>query len=392
MRTISERHLQAIWYDQKLRPDDLHTIDGDSAQVLDPGTWNLEAGPDFLGAKLKVGGLHVSGDAEMHLHPSDWTNHRHAGDPAYAHVAVHVTWFHAPPPPDLPCGCLTICLGDSFRDAPTFSADEIDLGVYPYARMPTGPRPCTGRFGTDAMLAFLREAGETRLRLKAERLAARLALGGDPFQVFCGELLAAFGYKHNSAPFRALAAALPWSDLPPEREALRHCLECVSQMRVLPTIPWRRANVRPANSPERRLDSVAVLLEKGRDLKQAFDDLDLATRKGQRIALGILGEAGVGQRRGAAILANLLVPFAIAEGRLKRFPERLFAEDVNSIVRMTAMRLFGTDHNQALYASNGLLIQGLIHVHHVHCLAARADCSNCGLVRSMDQRKENVTS
>ena len=118
-RPISERHVQALWYDGALRPKDLRTTDGLSVRVIDPGVWNVEAGPDFSHAVLEVGPTRrrVVGDVEIHLHPSDWHAHGHSSDPAYESVIAHVTWYAAPPDPALdgpPAHCLRFCLGDSF--------------------------------------------------------------------------------------------------------------------------------------------------------------------------------------------------------------------------------------------------------------------------------------
>ena len=79
------------------------------------------------------------------------------------------------------------------------------------------------------------------------------------------------------------------------------------------------------------------------------------------------------------MLTNVLIPFARAEERLPRVPEWIFPEELNATVRLMAFRLFGRDHNPALYAGNGLLIQGLIHVHRTCCLAVHPDCSECPL-------------
>ena len=49
---------------------------------------------------------------------------------------------------------------------------------------------------------------------------------------------------------------------------------------------------------------------------------------------------------------------------------------------MTAFRLLGRDHNPALYAGNGLLTQGLIHIHRTICLNVHPDCSDCMLVHA----------
>ena len=90
---VTERHVQAIWYDGTLRPSSLHTTQGEPVEVLDPGEWNREAGPDFRHAAIKVGDRLMNGDVEIHLRPSDWRAHGHAQNPAYADVIAHVTWF-----------------------------------------------------------------------------------------------------------------------------------------------------------------------------------------------------------------------------------------------------------------------------------------------------------
>ena len=93
------------------------------------------------------------------------------------------------------------------------------------------------------------------------------------------------------------------------------------------------------------------------------------------------GERFMGKGRAAAIVANVIVPFALAEERTSQIPEWLPPEDVSDPVRLTAFRLFGRDHNPAAaYASNGLLIQGLLQIHRDYCLRTHPDCSTCGLV------------
>ena len=74
MKPITERHVQAIWYDAALRPKNLTTRRGSEVTVVSPGEWNLEAGPDFRNAVLEIGKerRRVVGDVEVHLCPSDW--------------------------------------------------------------------------------------------------------------------------------------------------------------------------------------------------------------------------------------------------------------------------------------------------------------------------------
>ena len=182
---ITERHVQALWYDGALRPASLRTWSGTPVRVVHPGSWNLESGPDFRRAVLEVGRerARLVGDVEVHLRPSDWVAHRHARDPAYSGVVAHVTWTAGPPPcgaDGLPRGCLSIGMGDAVLTRPDFSPYEIDLGAYPYARLPAGPRPCelalAGR--TDLALSLIRAAGVRRLEFKARRMKSLLVRRG----------------------------------------------------------------------------------------------------------------------------------------------------------------------------------------------------------------------
>ena len=386
---VSERHVQAIWYDGALRPGDLRTAGGAPVYVVDPGRWNLEAGPDFRDAVLEIGDerRRVRGDVEVHVRAADWTAHRHGCDPAYAGVVAHVTWHPGPPPvtgaSGLPPHCIRICLGDALRTRPDFSPDEIDLAAHPYAHLPATPRPCETVFAhsPDAALALLRAAGERRLEGKARRFTALFVRYGDRAQTFYEEMMAAFGYKHNSEPFRALAQTLPWRELPSSPHAAATALTCAADLGVAMRVPWRTASVRTTNSPARRIDEAALLFAGALpSLLRRLDACDLAVRTGQQAALDILRTARpLGAHRAAAMLTNVLIPFARAEERLARVPEWIFPEDLNSTVRLMAFRLFGRDHNPALYAGNGLLVQGLIQVHREYCLAAHPDCSSCPL-------------
>ena len=209
---ITERHVQALWYDAKLRPPALRTVDGACLRVVDPGVWNLEAGPDFHGAVLEIGRerRRLCGDVEIHLHPTDWTTHGHVRNAAYGHIVAHVTWYAGPPSGGLPPGCVSVCLGDFLRTRNDFSPEDIDLGAYPYAHLPATPRPCETRFARhpDALVETLRAAGTCRLEGKARRFQTLFIRRGDHAQVFYEEMMAALGYKHNAAPFRALAARI----------------------------------------------------------------------------------------------------------------------------------------------------------------------------------------
>ncbi len=393
---ITERHVQVLWYDGRLRPKCIRTTEGLPVHVVDPGRWNVEAGPDFLDAVLEIGSIRrrIVGDVEIHLHPADWRLHGHADNPAYARVIAHVTWHAAPCRPDdrLPEGCICICLGEFLRTRSDFSPDEIDISAYPYAHLPATPRPCERLFSNapDRLCSFLRAAGIQRLEAKARRFTTAFIRTRDHGQVFYSETFSALGYKQNSAPFRQIAARVPWRELPASRESAFASLSCVADMTVARTRRWKRANVRPANTPEKRLAAAAALF--AGTYPSLLDRLrccDLATRIGQETCCDIIGESKlIGRRRAAAILANVIIPFAFAEGWLAVLPDWIVPEETNATVRLTAFRLLGRDHNPAIYAGNGVLLQGLLQVHHVLCLSARSDCEKCHLLTQAPLRKE----
>ena len=56
--TMTERHVQVMWYEQKYLKR-MFTSEGEPIDVLSPGIWNGEAGPDFLKAHLVIGGEEV---------------------------------------------------------------------------------------------------------------------------------------------------------------------------------------------------------------------------------------------------------------------------------------------------------------------------------------------
>ena len=247
------------------------------------------------------------------------------------------------------------------RSRNDFSPDEIDVTAYPYSKLPRTPRPCERFFGgnPDLGLKVLLEAGQHRIGLKAHRLHTRLIRTGNPGQVFYEELFAAFGYANNSEPFRALAERLPLDTLPDTEEMAHAALTSVAELEVGLSHPWHLANVRPNNAPSVRIADAAAMFTGGKPRH-------------------------LGAHLSAAILANVIVPFALARGVLQRPPRWLRPENVNSTVRLASFRLFGRDHNPALYSGNGVLQQGLIQIHRDYCLAAHPDCGACELVRLLE--------
>lgn len=362
--SITERHVQAVWYDRAIRPESLRTSTGECVSVIYPGNWNLGAGPDFRNAVIEVGGRRMSGDVEVHLRPNDWVSHSHGDDPSYRNVIAHVTWSGGPIPKTLPKSAVSIWLGRYLTSDPGFAPEQIDVSAYPFARIPADSRPCFKRFAENPDLAsrVLVSAGASRIREKSRRIAGFLnAPKGrriDRRQLFYLETMSALGYGCNPHGFREVAAAVPLEVVQSEPYNAECAFLVAAQF-----VNWRRGMFRPNNSPEVRLKSAARLFAKG-EILSVLEEVDFSPDRCRDI-VALLVEGGVmGRGRAGAIVANVIVPFALAEGRLEAPPAWLPPEDVSEPVRLMAFRMLGRDHNPSVsYASNGMKIQGLMQVH-----------------------------
>lgn len=408
----SERHLHALWYDDRLRPNHLKTSRGEPVVVENPGRWNLEAGPDFLGAVLRIGReqRRVAGDAEIHVFSNDWKNHGHAADPHYANVRFHITWFPGQIDESLfPPGTVHI----SVCDICTTDLESIDLTAYPYAE----PRaraefPMSGK-SLDEIFQTLESAGEDRLRQKTQRMAWLIQQRGEA-QALYEEAAAALGYKHNKAPFRRLAQKLPlaalaqygsdWktvysvllgiSGLLPTQPGSRWPEASKKELRSLWDLWWKEehkwedvepltkadwnfSGLRPLNHPVRRLCALAqwvafelfqnvdaASLPRFQCLESCFWDRHTGwTGKEKKAEL-------VGKDRLAAMELNVFVPYRLASGKQMSL-ENLPVEPLNSVIRETAYTLFGPDHSPKLYRT-ALARQGLIQVFNDFILTGRS--------------------
>ncbi|MDR1526347.1 MAG: DUF2851 family protein [Dysgonamonadaceae bacterium] len=85
-----ERLLHYVWKHRLYGSGDFKTSEGARLEIIDPGTHNTDAGPDFFNAKIKLDGKLWAGNVEIHTYASDWYKHRHNNDKAYNSVILHV--------------------------------------------------------------------------------------------------------------------------------------------------------------------------------------------------------------------------------------------------------------------------------------------------------------
>lgn len=91
---MKEDLLQFIWKFQYFNSNELRCTDGDAVQIIHPGTYNSNQGPDFKEAKIKINNILWSGNVELHINSSHWHTHHHSDDTNFNNVILHVVWNH----------------------------------------------------------------------------------------------------------------------------------------------------------------------------------------------------------------------------------------------------------------------------------------------------------
>jgi hypothetical protein len=89
---MTERLLQFIWQFQYFNKNELITDAHETVQIIFPGKYNTDQGPDFSDAKIKIGKTVWAGTIELHIKTSDWKKHNHQSDKNYNNVILHVVW------------------------------------------------------------------------------------------------------------------------------------------------------------------------------------------------------------------------------------------------------------------------------------------------------------
>lgn len=120
---IHERFLRHIWSRQYIEHATLSTTDRQKIRVIDVGTLNLDGGPDFRDAIVRIGATTYHGDVEIHRTVAGWHQHGHFNDPRYNKVILHVVLEQGPDPSPtfvfsgrhIPVLVLEPFLGDSIR-------------------------------------------------------------------------------------------------------------------------------------------------------------------------------------------------------------------------------------------------------------------------------------
>ena len=91
---MQEDFLHYVWKHKKFDVLKIMTTDHEKINLTSVGTQNLNSGPDFFNAQLRIDNQLWAGNVEIHVKSSDWFLHNHETDKAYDNVILHVVWEH----------------------------------------------------------------------------------------------------------------------------------------------------------------------------------------------------------------------------------------------------------------------------------------------------------
>lgn len=300
-----EKLMQYVWQHRLYNPINMLTNDGRRLRVIDPGTLNTDAGPDFFNAKIEIDGRMWAGNVEMHVRASDWMRHHHDHDRAYDNVILHVV---------------------DKDDAPVYRGNGELIPQYvlqcsarftdKYAALvnSTATLPCAGFLASMPPLViaeWVEAMAFERLHGKVERLRALYDAFHGSWEDVCYVTLARnLGFGINNDAFERLARITPLRLLhkhcdsllqieallygqagmlvsslhPADRYYQQLCREysfLANKFSLQPMEPqaWKSFRIRPQNFPHRRIAMLAHYVLDGfrlmQDMCSANDEKEL---------------------------------------------------------------------------------------------------------------------
>lgn len=358
--TFPEVFLHHIWKLKLFDFKNLKTIQGEALDLVQIGTHNHHAGPDFSNARIKIGSTLWAGSVEIHKKSSDWLAHQHEQDEAYRNTILHVVYEHD-----------TEIRRSNGEIIPTL---ELKGRIEPqyihrYWKLLTNNHwiPCAAQLPlmldlTARMFTWMDRLVVERLERKTQEIDWCMKQTNSNWEeTFYWFLARSFGVKQNSEPFEALAKSLPLLVLSKHKQNLQQLealllgqagfleenfeeiypqalqkeyqyLRQKYSLVPLQASSWKFGRMRPANFPTIRLAQFAVLVQQSshlfskiletQDIRQlrAMLDVQLSGYWETHYQLGeasILRPKSLGKGTVDLILINTVAPFLFVYGQNK---------------------------------------------------------------------------
>lgn len=310
-----EMVMQYLWK-HRMFGDRLRTTDGRSVKVVYAGRHNTDAGPDFSGARLRIGREEWAGNIEIHVRASDWHRHRHDTDKAYDNVILHLVNINDAEVTDSngrKIAQAVVSYPDAFINLYSKLAEHIGDYRCEHAVRDLAPLTVTDWLGSLSV---------ERMQQKASRILDTVKALDHDWEWACFATLArALGFGLNSDPLEMTARSIPLrilhkhSDDNMQLEAMlmgqaglldtsvhifdehyqRLCREYFFLARKYGLKPlrrelWKFSKTRPQNFPSRRIAMLACMAYGGFSMLSEIRSKDFNIEKAKNIFGRQLGE------------------------------------------------------------------------------------------------------
>lgn len=382
---MTEKLLQYLWQFQYFNQHALALDSGEPLHIIYPGHFNTNQGPDFLEAKIKVGGTLWVGHVELHIKTSDWIRHAHQLDRNYDNVVLHVVWEDDAVEKinNIPVLCLQPLVPvmllhqySHWMKNPSFIACGAQAQQAP---------EITWMAWKERLLA-------ERLQRKADYVLACLQQNNQHWEeTFWWMLARNFGIPVNAEPFEAIARSLPVKLLAkhrnqlPQLEALLlgqaglvtdhgeyNHLKNKYQLQPVPqSVHFLR--MRPGSFPTIRLTQLALLIHQSSHLFAYIKDV-----MHLRDVKKLLAHSKAGSQMVNNIIINTVVPVLFAYGQ-QYHEEWYINKALQWLAALPAEKNNITNHFAALGIANTSAAdsQGLIELKTNYCDQKR--CLDCAI-------------
>ena len=424
--TITETLFQYVWKYKLFNTAKLKTTKGEGLEIIHPGIHNLDAGPDFSQARVRIDHTTLVGNIELHLRTSDWHLHKHQFDAAYQQIILHDVYMDDDPG-SLPFPTLEL--------KGLVSEHTIDQ----YANLISSGAQigCAGQQHSLSPLAWeswlsrmLTERWEEKTAVWEEHLKQ---LHGDWRALLFHRLAYAFGFKTNSDAFLLLALSIPLSVLIRHKDNLVQIeallfgqsgllVDCQDddyvkilrqeyfflsgkyQLKPLKAHVWKFSRMRPSNFPSVRMAQLAMFIHKSihmfSSIVEDFDtpqlislfDLSASDYWDDHYLPGKKSETSEPKKIGMASIENLIFN-AIAPVRFMYAAHHGTYMQQEKAVDMLAQIPAESNKITRLFSSAGydvpsaLHAQAMIQLYQKYCMPRR--CLECSVGLSLLRHRPN---
>lgn len=200
---MKEEFLHYVWKYGLYYADNLKDNEGNVIEVIHPGEYNRDSGPDFFNVRIRLNKTEWAGNVEIHTKASHFETHGHNRDHAYDNVILHI-------------------VAESDKKVRNARGQEVltvkikfDKSLFEkYAELVNNPYIIACQNEINKLDRFyirhwLHSLVVERLRDKSEMIERMLSdTGNDWEETFYRLLSRYFGFRVNTEPFEMLAASL----------------------------------------------------------------------------------------------------------------------------------------------------------------------------------------